>query len=152
MKIAVMGMGTMGAPMALNLLRAGHQVVVHNRTRAREEPLVAEGAGCAASPADAARDVECVLTCVSDTPDVERVLLLLVAGRHARQVVQAQDVVRSVGGAVRLGGIAASAGNEGQDESGDHWEVLQGSSSRETSAGSSAWASLNRVTALPPRT
>jgi len=44
MNIAVIGMGTMGAPMATNLLKAGHSVVVHNRTREREEPLVAQGA------------------------------------------------------------------------------------------------------------
>ena len=75
MSIAVIGMGTMGAPMARNLLKAGHGVVVHNRTREREEPLAAEGASRAASPAEAARAADIVLTCVSDTPDVERVLL-----------------------------------------------------------------------------
>ena len=75
MSIAVIGMGTMGAPMARNLLKAGHSVVVHNRTREREEPLAAEGASRAGSPAEAARAADIVLTCVSDTPDVERVLL-----------------------------------------------------------------------------
>jgi 3-hydroxyisobutyrate dehydrogenase len=75
MDIAVIGMGTMGAPMARNLLEAGHRVVVHNRTREREEPLAAEGATRAESPAAAAREVEVVLTCVSDTPDVLGVLL-----------------------------------------------------------------------------
>lgn len=75
MSIAVIGMGTMGAPMARNLLKAGHSVVVHNRTREREEPLAAEGASRASSPAEAARVADIVLTCVSDTPDVERVLL-----------------------------------------------------------------------------
>ena len=75
MSIAVIGMGTMGAPMARNLLKAGHSVVVHNRTREREEPLAAEGASRAESPAAAARTADIVLSCVSDTPDVERVLL-----------------------------------------------------------------------------
>ena len=75
MSIAVLGMGTMGAPMARNLLKADHTVVVHNRTREREEPLAAEGASRAATPAEAASTVDVVLTCVSDTPDVERVLL-----------------------------------------------------------------------------
>ena len=75
MDIAVIGMGTMGAPMARNLLKAGHSVVVNNRTRAREEALAEEGAVRADSPAAAAREVDIVLTCVSDTPDVERVLL-----------------------------------------------------------------------------
>ena len=75
MSIAVLGMGTMGAPMARNLLKAGQTVVVHNRTREREEPLAAEGATRAGTPAEAAKTVDIVLTCVSDTPDVERVLL-----------------------------------------------------------------------------
>ena len=75
MKIAVIGLGTMGAPMAANLLKAGCQVVVHNRARSKEEPLAALGATRAADPAAAARETEIVLTCVSDTPDVESVLL-----------------------------------------------------------------------------
>ena len=37
MKVAFIGMGTMGGPMALNILRAGHEVTVHNRSRQREE-------------------------------------------------------------------------------------------------------------------
>ena len=75
MKIAVLGMGTMGAPMATNLLKAGCEVTVHNRTRSREEPLVELGAKRAETPAEAAADVDIVLSCVSDTPDVEAVLL-----------------------------------------------------------------------------
>jgi 3-hydroxyisobutyrate dehydrogenase len=75
MRVAVIGMGTMGAPMARHLLEAGHEVTVHNRTREREEPLAELGAGRAASPAQAAEDAEAVLTCVSDTPDLEHVLL-----------------------------------------------------------------------------
>ena len=75
MKIAVIGLGTMGAPMAENLIKAGFEVTVQNRTRSREEALEALGAARAATPAAAASDVEIVLTCVSDTPDVKRVLL-----------------------------------------------------------------------------
>ena len=41
MKVAFIGMGTMGAAMALNILKAGHEVTVHNRTREREEPVAA---------------------------------------------------------------------------------------------------------------
>ena len=43
-KVAFIGMGTMGAPMALNLLKAGHEVTVHNRTCDREIPLAEAGA------------------------------------------------------------------------------------------------------------
>ena len=75
MRVAVIGLGTMGAPMARHLLAAGHEVTVHNRTRAREEPLAALGAARAESPAAAARGAEAALTCVSDTPDLEAVVL-----------------------------------------------------------------------------
>ena len=74
MRVAVIGLGTMGAPMARHLLAAGHEVTVHNRTRSREEPLAAAGAARAATPAQAAGAAEAVLTCVSDTPDLEQVL------------------------------------------------------------------------------
>lgn len=75
MKIAVIGLGTMGAPMAGHLIRAGHDVTVHNRTRERETPLAELGATRAATPAEAAAGAEVVLCCVSDTPDVEAILL-----------------------------------------------------------------------------
>ena len=75
MRVAVIGLGTMGAPMARHLIDAGHEVTVHNRTREREEPLAALGAARAATPAEAASAAEAVLTCVSDTPDLEHVLL-----------------------------------------------------------------------------
>ena len=75
MRVAVIGLGTMGAPMARHLIEAGHEVTVHNRTRAREGPLAALGARRAGSPADAAKSAEAVVTCVSDTPDLEAVVL-----------------------------------------------------------------------------
>jgi len=75
MKVAFIGMGTMGAPMAQNLLKAGFTVTVHNRTRERELPVAAAGAVRADTPAAAARGAELVITCVSDTPDVEAVIL-----------------------------------------------------------------------------
>ena len=75
MNVAFIGLGTMGAPMVLNLLQAGHSVTVHNRTREKEAPLVAAGATAAASPHQAAASVDVVITCVSDSPDVESVLL-----------------------------------------------------------------------------
>jgi 3-hydroxyisobutyrate dehydrogenase-like beta-hydroxyacid dehydrogenase len=74
MRVAVIGLGTMGAPMAGHLLDAGHEVTVHNRTRERELPLAERGAAPAASPAEAATGADAVLICVSDTPDLEAVL------------------------------------------------------------------------------
>ena len=64
----------MGAPMARHLIEAGHDVTVHNRTRDRERPLGELGAARAESPGAAAQGAEAVLTCVSDTPDLEAVL------------------------------------------------------------------------------
>src|SRR3954452_285289 len=74
MRIGVIGLGTMGAPMARHLLAAGHEVTVHNRTREREEPLAKLGAKRAATPAEAATGADVVLTCVSDSPDLLDVL------------------------------------------------------------------------------
>ena len=75
MKVAFIGMGTMGAPMALNILKAGHEVVVNNRSREREIPVAEAGARRAATPGEAAAGCEIVITCLSDTPDVEHVIL-----------------------------------------------------------------------------
>ena len=74
MRVGVVGTGIMGAPMARNLLRAGHTVFVHNRTAARVAPLVAAGATAAPSPRALAAAVEVVVICVPDTPDVETVM------------------------------------------------------------------------------
>lgn len=73
--VGVVGLGIMGSGMAHNLLRAGFDVVVHNRTAARMEPLAASGARTATDPAALAASCDVVLTCVSDTPDVEEVVL-----------------------------------------------------------------------------
>ncbi|MBX2865371.1 MAG: NAD(P)-dependent oxidoreductase [Leptolyngbyaceae cyanobacterium MAG.088] len=75
MKVAFIGLGTMGTPMALNLLAAGHHLTVHNRSRDRELPLVEAGAQRADTPAAAAQEADITITCVSDTPDVEAVIL-----------------------------------------------------------------------------
>lgn len=61
--------------MAMNLLKAGYGVTVHNRTRDREMPLAEAGASRADSPQAAAATADVVITCVSDTADVEAVLL-----------------------------------------------------------------------------
>ena len=75
MKVGVVGLGTMGAPMARHLLAAGHAVTVWNRTAAKADPLVALGATAASSPAAAAAGADAVLTCVSDDPDLDQVVL-----------------------------------------------------------------------------
>ncbi len=70
MRIAFLGLGIMGRAMAANLVKAGHEVCVWNRT-ARAS---VEGAKTAVSPADAARECEVVWMCVADTAAVERVM------------------------------------------------------------------------------
>ena len=75
MKVAFIGMGTMGAPMATRLVEAGFDVTVHNRTREREEGPAEAGAARAGSPREAATGADVVITMVSDTPDVEAVVL-----------------------------------------------------------------------------
>jgi len=74
MRIGVIGLGIMGAPMARNLLGAGHAVTVHSRTWARVDGLVAAGALAAGSPAVVAEGVEAVVLSLPDTPDVEQVV------------------------------------------------------------------------------
>jgi len=69
MRVAFLGLGIMGRPMAANLVKAGHEVAVWNRT-----PKQVEGARTAESPADAATGAEVVWMCVSDTKAVETVL------------------------------------------------------------------------------
>jgi 3-hydroxyisobutyrate dehydrogenase len=75
MKVAFIGLGTMGVGMSLNILKAGHEVTVHNRTREKEEAVAKEGARRAESPKEAAGGAEIIVTIVSDTPDVEEVVL-----------------------------------------------------------------------------
>lgn len=74
-RVGYIGLGLIGAPMARNLMKAGFEVVVHNRSREIVQELVSEGAVEAHSPAEVARQVEVVFTCVPDSPDVERVAL-----------------------------------------------------------------------------
>ncbi len=70
MKIAFLGLGIMGRPMAANLVKAGHEVSVWNRT-ARQH---VDGARTAVSPAEAALEADVVWSCVADTAAVERVM------------------------------------------------------------------------------
>ena len=74
-RVGFIGLGIMGQGMSRNLLDAGHDLTVWNRTPERAEPLVEAGANRAGSPAELAGAVDIVITCVSDTPDVQAVLL-----------------------------------------------------------------------------
>src|SRR5215212_9059166 len=74
-RIGFIGLGIMGRGMSRNLLKAGLELRVWNRSAGRIDELAAEGAGPAGSPADVAAQADIVITCVSDTPDVEQVIL-----------------------------------------------------------------------------
>ncbi len=73
--LGFIGLGIMGRGMVRNLLQAGFPVRVWNRTAARMAELAGDGAVPARSPAELAAQSDLILTCVSDTPDVEAVLL-----------------------------------------------------------------------------
>lgn len=75
MKIAFLGLGNMGAPIARNLMRAGHEVTVWNRTLAKAEPLRADGAKVSQSPGEAAKQAEVVVTMLADDHAVESAVL-----------------------------------------------------------------------------
>jgi len=75
MNVGFIGLGIMGSRMARNILRAGHSLSVWNRTGSKCDPLVAAGAIRAASPREAAAGRDVVISIVTDSPDVEAVLL-----------------------------------------------------------------------------
>jgi 2-hydroxy-3-oxopropionate reductase len=73
--VGFIGLGIMGLPMARNLVGAGFDVVGHNRTRSKADPLVEAGGRVAYSATKAAKDADVVITMLPDSPDVEAVLL-----------------------------------------------------------------------------
>jgi 2-hydroxy-3-oxopropionate reductase len=72
--VGFIGLGIMGRPMALNLIKAGHTLRVHGRRPETMDPLSAAGATPCASPAEAAKHADVTIVMVSDTPDVEQVI------------------------------------------------------------------------------
>ncbi len=85
LRVGYIGLGLMGKAIARNILKAGFPLVVHNRSQAAVEALVAEGAQRATSPAEVAAQVDVVFTNLPDTPDVEQVALGpngIIAGAH----------------------------------------------------------------------
>jgi 3-hydroxyisobutyrate dehydrogenase len=119
----------MGAPMARNLIAAGHDVTVHNRTRSREEPLAHLGASRAETPAEAAAQADVVITIVADTPDVEHVLFgeggVASGAREGTVIVDmstiSADATRGFGerlasAGIRLVDAPVSGGSEGAEK------------------------------------
>ncbi|HEX9837707.1 MAG TPA: NAD(P)-binding domain-containing protein [Anaerolineales bacterium] len=75
LKVGYIGLGLMGKSIARNILKAGFPLLVHNRSRAAVDELVAEGATSANSPKEVAEQVDVIFTNLPDTPDVEKVVL-----------------------------------------------------------------------------
>lgn len=89
-KVAFLGLGVMGAPMAGHLARAGHDVTVFNRTRAKADAWVAANGGrAAASPAEAAEGAAAVFACVGNDDDLRQVTL----GEQGCFAAMAEDAV-----------------------------------------------------------
>src|SRR5947209_4071529 len=74
-RIGYIGLGLMGSAMARNLMKAGHSLVVHNRSQQIVQQLASEGATAAHSPKEVAQQVDFVFTNLPDSPDVEKVVL-----------------------------------------------------------------------------
>ena len=107
MRVAVLGTGIMGAPMARNMAAAGLEVRAWNRSRERAEPLAAAGAAVAGSPAEAVRDADVVVTMLSDGAAVEAVVADL---RFPDGAVWAQMSTVGIDATERLAARAAEAG------------------------------------------
>lgn len=75
MKVGFIGLGIMGKPMAKNLLRAGFELVVNNRSKASVEELVALGATGAKSPKEVAQLTDVIITMLPNSPQVKEVVL-----------------------------------------------------------------------------
>ncbi len=73
--VGFIGLGIMGGGMAANIVKAGFQLNVWNRTPSRMQPLVDAGANAATGPRELASRSDIIITCVSDTPDVQEVIL-----------------------------------------------------------------------------
>ena len=76
LRVSFIGTGVMGGPMAGHLVKAGHDLTVYNRTRAKADAWVAQyGGAAAATPAEAAKDADVVLACVGNDDDLAQVTL-----------------------------------------------------------------------------
>ena len=124
--IGFIGLGIMGGAMAANVLRAGYDLTVWNRTPGRITPLAEAGAAVAAGPADLAGRSDIIITCVSDTPDVEAVILgpggVIEGARPGALVIDCSTIspeaTRIIGARLRQKGVhlldaPVSGGSEG---------------------------------------
>lgn len=125
-KIGFIGLGIMGQGMAKNLMEAGFDVNVWNRTPAKMDPFCAAGARCCSSPADIAAHSDIIITCVSNTADVEEVILrengVIYGAKEGSLVIDmstiSPDTTRYIAGILKQKGVEMldapiSGGSEG---------------------------------------
>jgi 2-hydroxy-3-oxopropionate reductase len=110
--VGFIGLGIMGRPMALNLLKAGYRLVVHSRSQPPVDELLAAGAAAATSPREVAQRSDVVITMLPDSPDVEQVALgpagLIEGGRTGLIYVDMSTIAPAV--AVRVAEALAGRG------------------------------------------
>lgn len=112
--IGYIGLGIMGGAMVRRLIAAGHKVTVYNRTASKTAPFIQLGARQAATPREAARGNDLVITNVTDSPDVEEVLLGKQGAAHGAEKgalfidmsTIAPGAARRIGRELRTKGIA----------------------------------------------
>lgn len=112
LKVAFIGTGIMGAPIAGHILDAGYPLTVFNRTKSKADSLVAKGATWADSPAEAARDADVVFTMVGFPTDVEEIYLagdgLLARAKEGAYLIDlttsAPELARDIAGAAEVSG------------------------------------------------
>lgn len=125
-RIGFIGLGIMGSGMAMNVLRAGFPLTVWNRTPAKTTPLAAAGAAVASTPAELAAASDIVVICISDTADVEAVVLgpqgVIEGARPGSLVIDMSTIspaaTRQIAGALAERGVEmldapVSGGSEG---------------------------------------
>jgi 2-hydroxy-3-oxopropionate reductase len=103
-KIGFVGLGIMGKPMARNLLKAGFELTVHNRSRPPVDELVSEGAKAADSPRACAEDQDAIVTMLPDSPDSESVILgedgVLAGAKQGATIIDMSSIAPSVSQAI----------------------------------------------------
>lgn len=109
MKIGFIGLGIMGRPMALNLLKGGHQLTVWARRAVSMAPLIEAGATAAVSAGQAAEDVDLVISMVADAPDVAEVMAAVAASATPGLVAVDMSTIAPAA-ARRIGESLAAAG------------------------------------------
>ena len=108
-RVAVVGLGKMGVPIAERVLAAGHPLAVWNRTRSRAEPLVSRGATVLGSPADALTEADVCITMLTDDDALDAVAPDVLAGARPGTTLVDMSTV-SVAASERVAERAAEAG------------------------------------------